>query len=291
MTTGIVFGLQHFSVRDGPGIRSNVFLKGCPLRCRWCHNPEGLATSIGIQYRERKCAHCGACGGAFADMAAANDADEQRKCELTRRCRYGALELVGKRMSVDEVLADVEKDRRYFEPSGGGITISGGEPLLQADFARELAARAKGDKISVAIETSAYAPRASLEAIAPHVDWFLIDYKATSEERHRELVGVSNRLILENIEYLYGCGAQIILRCPLIPGVNDSEEHLRGIAQMHKKYPDLAGIEVMPYHKMGVSKASRVGLTQEEFRVPDRAQKDAWQAAIEGYGGLLTKMN
>lgn len=291
METGIVFGVQHFSVRDGPGIRSNVFLKGCPLRCLWCHNPEGLTPGVGLQHFERDCVGCGACGHVYRDMAAANRLSEKEKERLAAVCPHGALKLVGERMGTREVLDDVLKDRRYFASSGGGLTISGGEPLMQPDFAAELAQMAQAEGVSVAVETSLYAPWEVVERLSEHVNVWLVDYKATDDATHQRLVGVSQARIRENLERLYQSGARIILRCPLIPGVNDDEGHLRGIAEMSKAYPDLEGIEVMPYHKMGVSKARRIGYSQEEYDVPESALKECWQAAIEGFGGRVTKMN
>ncbi|SEO86295.1 glycyl-radical enzyme activating protein [Propionispora vibrioides] len=291
MEKGLVFGIQHFSIHDGPGIRSNVFLKGCPLRCLWCHNPEGLSCGIGLQYYERNCTHCGRCGHIYRDIKSTEKLSDDQKRDLARHCPYRALRLVGELMTAEEVVAEVVKDARYFKSSGGGMTISGGEPMLQAKFAIELAKLAKEQGIMTALETSGFSALENYIQIMPYIDTFLWDYKATSEETHKKLVGVSNELILANLHCLYERGAKIVLRCPLIPGVNDSEEHLRGIANMCKRYPNLAAIEVMPYHKMGVSKAKRIGYEQEEYYVPEKELKNYWKSKIEEYGGKLTRMN
>ena len=288
---GLIFGIQHFSIHDGPGIRSAVFLKGCPLRCLWCHNPEGLECKLGVQYYKNDCAGCGACSFIFKDMKKISKLDEEQKKQLVKGCAYHALRMVGEYMSVDEVIHEVIKDARYFRSSKGGITISGGEPMMQADFAIELAKAAKEADITTSLETSGFSSLENYEKILPYIDTFLWDYKATGEEMYQKLVGASDQKILSNLDALYHQGANIILRCPLIPGVNDNEEHLRGIAQMYLKYPNLAGIEIMPYHKMGTSKAKRIGYEQQEYAVPDKELKAYWKQKIEEYGGKLTRIN
>ena len=288
---GLIFGIQHFSIHDGPGIRSAVFLKGCPLRCLWCHNPEGLECNMGVQYYENDCVGCGACGFIFKDMSKISRLDEEKKKQLVKECAYHALRMVGEYMSVDEVIYEVIKDARYFRSSKGGITISGGEPMMQASFAIELAKAAKEADISTSLETSGFSSLENYQKILPYIDTFLWDYKATGEEMYQKLVGASDQKILSNLDALYHQGANIILRCPLIPGVNDCEEHLRGIAQMYLKYPNFAGIEIMPYHKMGTSKAKRIGYEQQEYAVPDKDLKVYWKQKIEEYGGKLTRIN
>ena len=288
---GLVFGIQHFSIHDGPGIRSTVFLKGCPLRCKWCHNPEGLPCSLGIQYYQRDCKRCGACKHAYKNLKELSQTDEETKREIAEHCPYHAFKLVGEYMTVDEIMKLVVKDKNYFTASNGGITISGGEPMMQAKFAIEIAKAAKENSISTALETSGFGNLRDYEAILPYVDTFLFDYKATGDQMYKDLTGVSDELIKSNFKYLYSKGANIVLRCPLIPKINDTDEHLNGIAQMYKDYPNLKGIEIMPYHKMGVSKAKRVGVDQKEYGVPNKELKKVWEAKIESFGGKITKMN
>ena len=209
---GLVFGIQHFSIHDGEGIRSNVFLKGCPLRCLWCHNPEGLSAQIGIQYIQNKCRGCGRCGYIFKNMHDLYIKTESQKQAYAAQCVYGALESVGKWMTVTEVIDDVMKDLRFFKESDGGITVSGGEPMLQHEFTLALLKEAKKRGIQTAMETSGFASLKQYKQVLPYVDEFLWDYKETDEIKHKEFTGVSNQRILENLDALYKDGANIILR-------------------------------------------------------------------------------
>lgn len=281
MEKGLVFGIQHFSIHDGPGIRSTVFLKGCPLRCLWCHNPEGLSCNIDLEYVENECTHCGSCGFIYNNMAKVNDLNPEVKRKIAKNCPNGALQIVGTYMSVDEVLNEVMKDRHYFETSGGGLTLSGGEPMMQPDFAIALAKRAKENHISTALETCGFSSLENYKKIMPYIDVFLWDYKASDVKTHEALVGVSNTRILENLAWLYEQGAKIILRCPLIPGVNDSEEHLDAIAKMHRRFPNLAGVQIMPYHNLGTGKAKRIGFHQNKYQVPGKDTKEYWEKRTE----------
>lgn len=285
---GLVFGIQHFSIHDGEGIRSNVFLKGCPLRCLWCHNPEGLSSQIGIQYIQNKCRGCGRCGYIFKNMHDLYIKTESQKQVYVDQCVYGALEPVGKWMTVTEVIDDVMKDLRFFKESDGGITVSGGEPMLQHEFTLALLKEAKKRGIQTAMETSGFALLEQYKQVLPYVDEFLWDYKETDEIKHKEFTGVSNQRILENLDALYKDGANIILRCPIIPGLNDTEEHFRGIAQRSSQMKNLKGVELMPYHKFGVTKDTRIGrMEQKEYEVPSKNMKKYWEEQIIAMGGRL----
>ena len=285
---GLVFGIQHFSIHDGEGIRSNVFLKGCPLRCLWCHNPEGLSSQIGIQYIQNKCRGCGRCGYIFKNMHNLYIKTESQKQVYVDQCVYGALEPVGKWMTVTEVIDDVMKDLRFFKESDGGITVSGGEPMLQHEFTLALLKEAKKRGIQTAMETSGFALLEQYKQVLPYVDEFLWDYKETDEIKHKEFTGVSNQRILENLDALYKDGANIILRCPIIPGLNDTEEHFRGIAQRSSQMKNLKGVELMPYHKFGVAKDTRIGrMEQKEYEVPSKNMKKYWEEQIIAMGGRL----
>lgn len=287
-TKGLVFGIQHFSIHDGDGIRSNVFLKGCPLRCLWCHNPEGLITEVGIQYIRNKCRGCGKCGYIFKNMHDLYIKSEDEKLQYAKKCLYGALEPVGKWMSVKEIIDDVMKDLRFFKNSNGGITVSGGEPMLQFDFTLELLKEAKKQGIRTAMETSGFAPLEHYQQVLPYVDEFLWDYKETNDEKHKEFTGVSNEKILKNLETLYAQGAKIVLRCPIIPGLNDTREHFQGIAARSIQMKDLKGVELMPYHKFGVAKDARIGrMEQKEYEVPSKEMKKDWEDQIRSMGGRI----
>lgn len=240
---GIVFDVKRGGVKDGPGIRTSVFLKGCPLRCIWCHNPE-------------------------SQMLQPETAADGSPC--------------GRTMSVDEVMAEVLPDVPFYAASGGGVTLTGGEPLAQPDFALALAQAARNAGIHVALDTSGHAPWETLARFLPAVDLFLYDFKAADPARHRELTGVDNTLILANLEKLAAAGAPIFLRCPLVPGVNDDAPHLEAIAALAERLPAIGEVTLEPYHPVGLEKYRKFGktplLAQAEF--PSKATCDAWLAAV-----------
>lgn len=281
---GLIFGIQPFSIHDGNGIRTNVFLKGCPLRCLWCHNPEGLSPKPDIQYFENKCVHCGKCGHVYKNMEKTSKASQEEKERYVHKCWYGALEMAGEYMTVEDVLEEVMKDQKFYETSKGGITVSGGEPMLQADFVYELLKEAKVRGLATAMETSGYAKREKYEKVMPYVDEFLWDYKATGDKMHEELTGVDQKMILDNLKYLYDQGAVITLRCPVIPGANDTEEHFQGIARILYELERLKGWEIMPYHRLGIPKEKRLGKERHhEFEVPKKELVEQWKQKIETY--------
>ena len=237
-TTGLVFDIQKFSIHDGPGIRTTVFLKGCPLRCAWCHNPESKDTGIELSFLPDKCINCGYCFRVCPNGCHIMDGGRhvllRDRCEVcgkcTEECYAQALELVGKEMTIDEVITEVLKDKPFYDTSGGGMTISGGEPLAQAGFTKALLKRAKDDGLHTCIETSGHGKTDHLRSMIPLIDIFLFDYKATDPGVHREFVGTGNTLILENLGLLNDAEVEIYLRCPMVPGINADEEHLSGIA-------------------------------------------------------------
>ena len=236
--TGIIFDIQRASLHDGPGIRTTVFLKGCPLRCKWCHNPESQKPEI----------------------------------ETGRNGKVYGFEA-----TVDEVMQVLEQDRAYFEASGGGLTLSGGEPTFQFEFCRELLRHARGRVIHTALETSGQVARERLAALLPLVDVFLYDYKATGEGEYRKLTCASGDLIRENLEFLLQKDANVIVRCPLIPEVNDSVAHLAAIRVIGED-ARVQSVELLPYHTVGQSKARNLGLPVNAFSIPSREEKNRWEA-------------
>ncbi len=291
---GNVLDIQRFSLHDGPGIRTTVFLKGCPLSCKWCHNPESWSPAPQLSFNKDKCTNCMACveacpTGAHKNIAGIHQVDFEQ-CELNGQCveacAYGALKIYGQRMKAKQIINIVKKDYDYYQNSGGGLIITGGEPMYQSEFTKDILQLAQREGIHSCIETSGFAPKGKFEEIAQYVDLFLFDYKVTDSTEHKKLTGVSNELILDNLDYLYNRGSNIILRCPLIPGINDTERHLMGIADIYKKYSNIKYIEIMAYHNMGNSKSHQIGYKVKfpDLENTDKETKDSWIRKLKEYG-------
>src|SRR5450759_1433782 len=238
--TGIVFNIQRFSIHDGPGIRTTVFFKGCSLRCFWCHNPEGLHLKPEVQFFPSRCIGCGECVISCAQGAQELLPDGKRlynreKCvvcgKCVENCFSGGLQMNGKTMTVDEVLDEVRQDRAFYETSGGGVTLSGGEPMLQPDFAYHLLARAREEGIPTAVQTTSNVRWELIERILPVTDLFMVDIKSMDSAKHKAVTGVSNEQILENARRLAQACPAIIFRVPVVPTVNDTPEEIAAIAQ------------------------------------------------------------
>ncbi len=258
---GLVFDLRRFSIHDGPGIRTTVFLKGCPLDCWWCHNPESRSPEREPFFRAQRCIRCGACVDACPEGALAReDPGLCRACgACAEACYAGAREMVGREMSVAEAMEEVLKDRAFYEESGGGVTASGGEPLMQAEFLFELLKDCKREGLHTVLDTNGYAPWEKIEPLLPLVDLFLYDLKLMDEERHRQFTGASNRLILENLGRLSGRGAFLHLRIPVIPEVNDDEENLMATAALARTLPGVKRVDLLPYHQAALAKYENLG--------------------------------
>ncbi len=275
---GKIFNIQRFSVHDGPGIRTTVFLKGCNLRCRWCHNPESISGQTQLQYFEEKCVGCGMCdrycpeGITLAQLAAGDMA----ACTLCGKCAdvcmEEALKLTGEEKTADEVMDIVKRDLDYYENSGGGVTISGGEPLLQPDFVREILQKAKAAGIHTALDTAGNVPYGSFEKVLPYTDLVLFDIKLCDNDRHREYMGVENTRILENLGKLLEEGVDVHIRIPLMKGVNDDADNIRKTAALVGGRQNVKQVDLLPYHALGSSKSQSIGRAMEDFEAPGEAE-------------------
>jgi len=291
---GLIVDINRFSLNDGPGIRTTLFLKGCPLRCRWCHNPESLEPKPQLSFNREKCRNCFKCVEACPSNAHKiiynKHLIEFSNCELhnecVRVCPNEALSIKGEEKTVDEIMDIVLRDKDYYNNSGGGLTISGGEPMMQFEFTKQILKITKENSIHTCIETCGQSQTDKYLDILEYVDLFLYDFKETDPIKHKEYTGVTNRLILQNLSALYKAGANIILRCPLIPGINDSDEHLIGIVNIYKQFPALAGIEIMPYHNLGNDKAKNIG-SEDKFIFLENTsdeKKSEWINKLNSFG-------
>ena len=293
--TGVIFNIQKFCIDDGPGIRTTVFLKGCPLRCTWCHNLEGLSPKVGLELDTIKCTHCGKCSGVckqgchqlIQDLSGIRHEMDLTHCihckACLEQCPQEALLVCGSEKTVDEVIQEVLVDRKFYENSGGGMTLSGGEPLLQGTFAQALLERAKEVGLHTCVETSGAVSTQVIEEVAPFVDLFLFDIKETDEAQHIHYTGQSYKQIHENLRTLNALGKAIRMRCPIILGVNDRESHFDALVALYEELEYVEAIQLMPYHDLGIGKKSRYGLKKvgESFRVPTQEEAKGWQDDID----------
>lgn len=242
---GKIFDIQRFSIHDGPGIRTTVFLKGCNLKCLWCHNPESQSSTDELLFYQDKCIGCGAC----RRVCRKNENEPCVACgKCVTVCPRDARELAGKTVSAKEVMETVLKDKKYYVTSGGGVTLSGGEPLLQRDFVLEILKNAKANDLHTAIETAGNVQWETFEQVLPYLDLILYDIKAIDEKTHRHCTGVSNRLILENAEKLKKQSTKLLFRMPVVPGYNDAE------VKRVRAFTEGFDLELMPYHEIAKNK-------------------------------------
>lgn len=281
--SGRIFSIQRFCINDGPGIRTTVFFQGCPLHCLWCHNPESRCFEPRVSFRMDSCIACGKCKVLPPDSMCRRDpAKPCNACgDCVRECPGNALTLQGAAITVNEVMTTVLRDRFYYGESGGGLTLSGGEPCMQPGFAKALLQAAKKEMLHTAIETSGAADPDVLAALTEYCDLWLYDIKA-SPARYRELTGIDHARIRQNLQILSGSGAAIHLRVPLVQGGNLEEPFLEELKTL-RTLPGVRKIELLPYHDMGRGKSIMCGLTEpdwERFSTPDRTTLDRWNTVL-----------
>jgi pyruvate formate lyase activating enzyme len=292
-TTGLIFDIQRFSLHDGHGIRTLVFMKGCPLECAWCSNPESQKPRPEIMFYREKCLRCEACLAACPNAALLKAAfprtpDACLGCgRCVAVCFAEARHLVGRRVSVAEVLKVIRSDRVFYEQSGGGVTVGGGEPALQSGFVAELLAGCRRDGLHTALETCGYSPWKDLESVLRHVNQLLFDIKHLDPVRHRELTGVDNSRILDNARRAASRAGEMVVRLPLIPGYNNDEVNLRALGRFVKE--ELSGvsrIDLLPYHSTGESKSVRLFRDYSLAGLTPLANDDVLnaQSILQSYG-------
>jgi pyruvate formate lyase activating enzyme len=264
MLTATIFDIQRNSYVDGPGIRTTVFFKGCNLRCLWCHNPESQSPKPQMMLYKNKCTGCGKCKEKCPNHL--------ESCELCGKCTiycpHDAREICGKEYTVDEVMREILKDKVFYENSGGGVTFSGGECMLQIDFLEEILKACKENGIHTAVDTAGCVPFEYFERILPCTDLFLYDVKCFDSEKHKQYTGVGNELILENLKRLLATDKSVWIRIPIIPTINDTEEELQGIKEYIFSCGKPAKFELLPYHAMGEHKYAAIGKETQIFSVP-----------------------
>jgi len=272
--TGIISNISRCSLHDGPGVRTVVYFKGCALRCRWCHNPETLSSAAEVLYAKTKCIKCGRC----VQLCPEHHLIERDEMVLLREgckgcgkcaqaCPSGALEMSGRAMNADEVMKEIRKDLHFYRASGGGVTLSGGECLLQAGFAEEILRLCHEEQIDTAVESALFVPWENVQKVLPYCDLFMTDVKLPDSERHRQYTGQDNGLIMENLMRLTEAApGRVLARIPLIPGVNDSDEDMRRFAAILKPVKEgLRGIELLKYNALAEGKYLIAGKQYEAF--------------------------
>jgi pyruvate formate lyase activating enzyme len=294
MITGTVFDIRKYSIHDGPGIRTAVFFKGCQLECRWCHNPEGRSYQPELIFRPARCILCDDCLEVCPHEAVSRVGDAiliDRSCckvngECAKICNAEALQVVGRVMTVQQVVAELERDAVFYEQSSGGITFSGGEPLAQPGFLLELLIACRNRSWHTAVDTTGFAPWKILDGIRQNVDLFLYDLKLMDDARHRKWTSVSNITILANLRKLSDIGHKIIVRIPIIPGINDDEENLRQTGSFLSTLPNVPAVELLPYHNIAEGKYAGLGRNYElaEIHPPTQEHMQTITTLLAMYG-------
>jgi pyruvate formate lyase activating enzyme len=298
--TAIVFDVQRFAVHDGPGIRTLVFFKGCPLRCIWCSNPESHVVDPQLVFFPGRCIRCLKCVEACTKAAVSVGGDnlpmtDRALCddcgECTETCYADARVILGRRVGLEELMAEIRSDAPFYRRSGGGVTLGGGEVLLWAHFAVQILALCKAEHVNTVVETCGHGEWSSLESLVPYVDLFYFDVKHIDQQAHERLTGVTNEQILVNLTRLAACGATITVRIPIIPGLTDDAENVRAIARFVRAGNLAQKIELLPYHRLGEEKYDRLGVGYElKGLTPPGNETMNRLAAIVEHEGLVCQV-
>jgi pyruvate formate lyase activating enzyme len=281
MQSGLVFNVQRFSLQDGPGLRSTVFMKGCPLACTWCHNPESQAPQAEFIRMRHRCMACGICSEEERSESLVQDRDEAD----VEACPTGALQVVGQEMSSSGLVKSLLRDRIFFDESGGGVTFSGGEPLVQAPFVIEAMSLLRAEGVHTALDTCGYVDWQELAEAAGHACLVLYDLKLMDDARHKAATGVSNASILQNLKALSDIHPSIWIRIPIIPGINDDPANLEATAEFLEPLQGIRQVDLLPYHPMGEAKSIRVGLTGlHDIETPSAGDLEALAARFRARG-------
>ena len=287
--TGLVTKISRFCIQDGPGIRTTVFLKGCPLSCQWCHNPETINPSPELLYDREKCNLCMLCEGVCPTHCHSFEHGKHKinllncsACGKCTVCPQKALSISGVEMSSEEILKEVLKDSSFYETSGGGVTLSGGEPFFQACFCGEILKALKENGIHSCVETSGCIDLSVMPELLELIDLVLLDYKHSNQQLLSEFTGESQEILNQNLEYLNRIKKPTILRCPIIPGVNDNKEHFDGIINVMQSHDNIIEVNLLPYHSLGEGKYDQLQMsTQRTFAIPTQKEVDGWLSYMD----------
>jgi pyruvate formate lyase activating enzyme len=296
---GIIFDINRYAIHDGPGIRTTAFLKGCPLRCRWCANPESQSSSLELAHLKHECIQCGRCVDACPRdairLSATGHSIDRKSCDLCKKCvdtcPAEALQIIGRPVSAGDLYAEMATDRPFWERSGGGVTLSGGEPLIQHRFAKACLSICREKYVHTAIESCLHVSTEILNEIRPLVDHFICDLKIMDDRKHRRFTGVSNALIHTNMAILLRSDQDMLVRIPLIPGVNDDVENLTEMGNFLQSHREWTRLELLPHHRLGESKYERLGRTcgMADVPPPSKARMEKTAAILRNFKINLVK--
>ena len=294
MKSGMIFDISKYAIHDGPGIRTTVFFKGCPLHCWWCHNPEGQDLGPELVYRKSRCIGCGECAKNCQQEAISLGNQyisvNRENCVMcgncSRVCPSDALSIAGKQTSVKEILEEIEKDETFYDESGGGVTLSGGEPLLQPDFLNALLDKCKEKAIHTTVDTCGFAKCEIIDRICGKVDLFLYDIKTMDDKMHRKYTGASNEQILKNLKKLAENGSSIVISFPIIPSINDDDENVTRTAKFISSLPNIQQVNLLPYHRAGIEKYNNLGKPYklDKIQPPSNQRIKSIRKEMEAFG-------